>query len=184
MVITAIALGSKSVAALHFLLLFVMEWLYPVFFEVFSMGQTPGKRALGIKVIRDDGAPLDVMSSLIRDFLRVVDIFPFFYGVGLLSCLLDHRFRRLGDLAAKTLVIYNDKPLSLPIGLNQSPLPLPLLLNPQERAAMLSYLERRHSLSQDRQIELAETLIHLHGQKGERAKDIVSAYGAHLRGES
>lgn len=88
------------------IVVFLLEWGYPVYFEVRRHGQTPGKKALGLAVVRDNATPVDFSGSLIRNLLRVADIFPIFYLAGLASMLLDNRFRRLGDLAAGTLVIH------------------------------------------------------------------------------
>ena len=85
--------------------LFLVEWFYPVLFEVLWRGQTPGKRALGISVINDDLTPVTLGPSLVRNLLRVVDFLPVFYLAGLVTMLSNRRFQRLGDLAAGTLVI-------------------------------------------------------------------------------
>jgi uncharacterized RDD family membrane protein YckC len=87
---------------------FLLEWLYPVAFEVWS-GATPGKRAMGLAVVHDDGTPIGLPASLVRNLLRTVDFLPVFYGVGLIASLADPDFRRLGDLAAGTLVIHAPK---------------------------------------------------------------------------
>ena len=96
---------SKLGAGLFLLGIFLVDWLYPVLFEVYR-GATPGKRAMGLAVVHDDGTPVGLAASLIRNLLRIIDFLPLFYGVGLVSCLVDRDFRRLGDLAAGTLVIH------------------------------------------------------------------------------
>uniref|UniRef100_UPI0025F2F3AC RDD family protein n=1 Tax=uncultured Thiodictyon sp. TaxID=1846217 RepID=UPI0025F2F3AC len=97
--LSGLGLGLSLIAV------FLLEWLYPVTFEVLS-GATPGKRAMGLMVVHDDGTPVGLPASLIRNLLRVVDFFPLFYGVGLVCTLVDRDFRRLGDLAAGTLVVH------------------------------------------------------------------------------
>ncbi|MDR1647534.1 MAG: RDD family protein, partial [Zoogloeaceae bacterium] len=68
--------------ALFLLLYFLLEWIYPVVFEVLWQGATPGKRLSGLVVLRDDGTPLDWSASVARNFLRAVDFLPFFYAFG------------------------------------------------------------------------------------------------------
>nr|WP_330178084.1 RDD family protein [Candidatus Vondammii sp. HM_W22] len=77
------------------------------FFELQS-GATPGKKAMGILVVHDDGTPVSWSSSLIRNLLRAADFPPFLYGFWLLSMLASRDFKRLGDLAAGTLMIYQE----------------------------------------------------------------------------
>ena len=84
---------------------FVINWFYPVFFELFGNGATPGKRVFGLQVIKQNGTPVDLAASLVRNLLRTADYLPFFFGVGLVSMLSNRGFRRLGDLAAGTLVV-------------------------------------------------------------------------------
>lgn len=86
---------------------FVMEWFYPVIFELSPAAATPGKMAVGLRVVMDDGLPVTASASLLRNLLRAADFLPFAYGLGLLSMLLRRDFKRLGDLAASTLVVYN-----------------------------------------------------------------------------
>ena len=93
--------GFASVAAVV-LLIFLGWWGYFVLFELLWNGQSPGKRMLGIRVVRSDAQPLGVGTSLVRNLLRPVDIFLL---LGVLVMLLDRSSRRLGDLAAGTLVV-------------------------------------------------------------------------------
>lgn len=85
---------------------FVLEWFYPVIFELSAAAATPGKMAVGLRVVMDDGLPVTAGASLLRNLLRAADFLPFMYGLGLLSMLLRRDFKRLGDLAASTLVVY------------------------------------------------------------------------------
>lgn len=78
----------------------VLEWV--------MNGQTPGKRLLHIRVIKQGGYALRFFDTLSRNLLRVIDFLPFFYGVGLVSLLLTRDSRRLGDLVAGTLVVYQE----------------------------------------------------------------------------
>lgn len=141
---------------------FLLEWFYPVAFEVWT-GATPGKSAMGLAVIHDDGTPVGLPASLIRNLLRVVDFLPLFYGVGLVCTLADRDFRRLGDLAAGTLVIHADTPAAGqsagPPTADVSPRPPPQGLSLATAQAILAWRERAGRLSEARRIELAETLL-------------------------
>ena len=165
---------------------FFLEWLYPVVFEVQS-GATPGKRALGLRVVHDDGTPVALPASLIRNLLRVVDFLPLFYGVGLVSTLVDRDFRRLGDLAAGTLVVHrrpgpgrSAPPLEAP------PVAPPPGLSLATQQALLAFRERAPRLSPARREELAETLLAaLPWPAGPRPRDaaataLVGGYAAWL----
>jgi uncharacterized RDD family membrane protein YckC len=79
-------------------------WGWDVAWEVGAAGQTPGKRALGIRVVRADGAPVGLGDSLARNLLRAVEV-PFGYAPGVLAVALTPRRQRLGDLVAGTLVV-------------------------------------------------------------------------------
>lgn len=141
--------------------LFTMEWFYPVLFEVFREGATPGKKVFGIKVVNDDGTPIDPSASLIRNLLRAVDFLPLAYGFGLLSMLFNHNFQRLGDLAAGTLVIYHDQPFINP-QLHKGPLQKPLFpLTSNEQRLIIQFAERSPRLNPERQDELAKLLLPL-----------------------
>ncbi len=75
-----------------FIIWFLIEWFYPVLFEVFRRGQTPGKKALGISVVNDDLTPVSFGTSLVRNLLRTADFLPFFYLAGLITMVSNSRF--------------------------------------------------------------------------------------------
>ena len=93
---------------LYLLLLFLLEWFYHVVFEL-RAGATPGKKTMELRVVNDNGTPPGFASVTLRNLLRAADFFPFFYGFGLFSTLINKDFKRLGDLAAGTLVIHEEK---------------------------------------------------------------------------
>jgi uncharacterized RDD family membrane protein YckC len=147
--------GGKTGVGLFLLLAFFIEWFYPVLFEVLRGGQTPGKRAYDMAVINDDGTPVRWSGSLIRNLLRFADFLPAFYGFGIISILLNRDFKRLGDLAAGTLVVYQETRLithDLPKGEVVRP-PFPLTL--EEQQAIIAFAERSNSLTAERSEELA-----------------------------
>ena len=88
------------------MLLFVLEWLYGVLFEVLNQGQTPGKQLMRIRVVAHDGSPLTWYASMLRNLLRMVDALPVGYLVGWFAMLSNKLFQRVGDLAAGTYVTY------------------------------------------------------------------------------
>jgi uncharacterized RDD family membrane protein YckC len=84
---------------------FLLYFGYFAWFEIFWRGQTPGKRAIGIRVIKETGRPLSPTESIARNLLRIVDQLPGFYGVGVLAAMLNAQNRRLGDYVAGSIVI-------------------------------------------------------------------------------
>jgi uncharacterized RDD family membrane protein YckC len=154
---------------------FLIEWFYPVLFEM-QNGATPGKRAMGIVVIQDNGTPVTPSASVIRNFLRTVDFLPFLYATGLLAMLLNRHFKRLGDLAAGTVVVYRDtrkKRELLPQAVASKP---PMELSESEQLTLLAFVERGESLSLGRRQELAELMTDQTGLRGEAAVDQLYAY--------
>lgn len=93
------------ILALAFLVLGIITSGYFILFEYLWSGSTPGKRALNVRVVRKDGRPITLFDSAVRNILRVVDMLFMVYPVGLVVMFVDSKNRRLGDLAAGTLVI-------------------------------------------------------------------------------
>ncbi len=87
------------------LALFLIQFGYFLFFEIFLNGATPGKRLFHLRVIKDNGYPLSPMDAIIRNMVRVIDFFPFAYGVGVIVMFSNTRAKRLGDYAAGTIVV-------------------------------------------------------------------------------
>ena len=98
------------------------EILYFVFWEFCTGGKSPGKWALGLRVVRDGGQPLHLGASLIRNLLRFADVLPSSYLVGLVSILATRDAKRLGDLAAGTIVVREDRPAAVvPFSVGEAP---------------------------------------------------------------
>ncbi|RPJ27992.1 MAG: RDD family protein [Chloroflexi bacterium] len=104
---------SAWVIAIFGLILSIFYWGYYVFFEMLWNGQSPGKRWVGLRVIRTDGTPITLSESFIRNLVRIVDFLPAAYGVGIITMFIDKQSRRLGDLAAGTLVVQDRAPISI-----------------------------------------------------------------------
>src|SRR5438445_3975603 len=92
----------------------VIEWAYFLFWEVIAVGRSPGKWLVGLRVVRDDGFAIGVRDSLVRNLLRAVDLLPWYYAVGLIAMLVSSQGKRLGDLAAGTIVVRLDRPEAAP----------------------------------------------------------------------
>ncbi len=154
----AIALGSlgRFGGGLFLVSSFLIWWLFPVIFEVYANGRTPGKRLLGLQVVHEDGTPVGWNASMIRNLLRFVDFLPMFYAVGLGAMLIDRSFRRLGDLAAGTLVVYAEPARTSGTAVPEaSPLAPPLPLGLEEQRAVIAFAERAPFLTPERAAELA-----------------------------
>jgi uncharacterized RDD family membrane protein YckC len=85
---------------------FCITWGYYATFEALWKGQTPGKRWAGIRVIKDTGRPINTFEAIARNLVRFVDYLPGFYGIGVVTMLLNSKNRRLGDFVAGTLVVH------------------------------------------------------------------------------
>ncbi len=133
-------------------------------------GQTLGKKALGLRVIRNDGTVPDLAASLIRNALRLIDYMPCTCGVGLTIMLLSAQFRRLGDYAAGTLVIREGRVSAPPLPKEEelpamelevlTPLAVANLgrLSEEQILALRYFLLRAPQLPQDLREQLAEEL--------------------------
>ncbi len=100
--------GNRSIwwSAVVSLVVFCINWGYHAIFEALWKGQTPGKRLAKIRVIKDSGRPINAFEAISRNLIRAVDFLPLFYGVGVITMLLNSKNRRLGDYVAGTLVVH------------------------------------------------------------------------------
>jgi uncharacterized RDD family membrane protein YckC len=135
--------------------LFLQEWFDPVLFELMPRGATPGKRAAGLRVVMDDGMPVTLQASLLRNLLRVVDFLPLAYAAGVLSMLWRSDFKRLGDVVAGTRVVH-DRQVSLhgtPVAAEpHSPV---AAMTAEQQAAVVDWALRTPRLTAARAEELA-----------------------------
>ena len=99
--------------AISGLISFTLFWGYYIFFEMIWNGQSPGKRWVGLRVIRADGTPITLVETIIRNLVRLVDFLPAYYGVGVVTMFVNEQSRRLGDLAAGTLVVHDRATITL-----------------------------------------------------------------------
>ncbi len=88
---------------------FMLQWGYFVASELLMQGRSPGKAWIGLRVVRDGGLPVTLRESTLRNLLRMVDMLPTQYLVGLVSMIFSKDVRRLGDFAAGTIVIREER---------------------------------------------------------------------------
>jgi uncharacterized RDD family membrane protein YckC len=160
--LVALPLGALG-RGFTLIVLFLLTWVYPVLFEVLRRGATPGKAMVGLRVVHDNGTPVGWTASAVRNLIRAADFLPFGYAAGLLSCLCDRDFRRLGDLAAGTVVVHAERPASSPVLPPATPLRPPVPLTVDDQRAVLAFAERCAWLTPDRASELARLVPALSG---------------------
>ncbi len=169
--ILALFAGGLGIG-LALILLFTLEWLYPVVFELSRWGATPGKRSLGLRVVMDNGLPVTPAASLTRNLLRAADLLPLFYGFGVVSMLLRRDFKRLGDIAAATLVIYQPRPATKIAAIDVPPLAPAMALAPPDQAAVIALAARAPRLTVERLDELAALAAPVSGDTGQSGPHI------------
>ena len=161
---SARSVTGLALLGLAILVAFAVNFGYHIYFEGVWRGQTPGKKAAGIRVVEQNGQPVGWAAVVIRNLIRVVD--TGLALVGLVVMLIDRNERRIGDLAAGTLVIRErgrqlDGDGKLPVG--SAGLPAKTFvdvgrLSPAEYELLLSFLERRHKMSRSQRPLLAKKL--------------------------
>jgi uncharacterized RDD family membrane protein YckC len=154
-------------AAFFYLLLFFFQWGYFTFFEMFKNGQSPGKKAMRISVVRSNGEPLEAAVIVLRNLLRAVDGFPVFNILGGFVSILDKKSRRLGDMIADTVVVHEvrfdlqEPAFKTVTGIKsgeKSTVRLMTKLNEEELYVIRRFLSDRHLLSRERGEVLAAKL--------------------------
>jgi len=179
-IILALSGGSGFRTGVTLILVFLLEWGYFVICELTMAGRSPGKRALELRVVTLDGSPISFGDSVLRNLLRAADFLPSLYVFGALSMLFDSRFRRLGDLAAGTMVVYERRQRLRPaIRIEPPPTERELRRFP-ERVVLASdvvlalehFLRKAHELSELRADEVADLLARPYAARlGVRYKD-------------
>lgn len=150
--------GLSLLAAIFGLISFAFLWGYYIFFELLWNGQSPGKRLVGLRVIQQNGAPIDVAAAFIRNLVRIIDFLPLYYGVGVLTMFIDAKSRRLGDFAGGTLVVYDRGAVTLEdLAREETDLDRSLSVNPLTRAQSVPSLGGRRL--QSRHITLARNYL-------------------------
>lgn len=158
--------------AFWLILFFVLEWFYPVIFELSQWGATPGKRTFGLRVVMDNGLPVTPAASVTRNLLRVADFLPFGYGFAIVSILMRRDCKRLGDLAAATVVIYEPRVTARKANDDVAPLAPAIALAPAEQAALVALAARVPTLTVERLDELAALAAPVSGDSGRSGPDV------------
>ncbi|MBW2016944.1 MAG: RDD family protein [Deltaproteobacteria bacterium] len=158
--------GSWAVA-LGILAYGLVDLGYFLFFEAFWNGQTPGKKRFNLRVIRRNGQPIGWVESAVRNLLRALDILGGVYPLGLLVIFLSRNNQRIGDYAAGTLVVREERG-KIPMGSvleetsKESLFPgmeiQVLHLEARQYQLLRSFLERREEMNPNHRADLAKTL--------------------------
>jgi uncharacterized RDD family membrane protein YckC len=188
------AIGFDAGTGAAALVLFAIYWGYHVYFEAGRRAATPGKRAMGLRVVSETGGPASVGAVMLRNVARGADALPVAYFTGLLVCLFTRRFQRLGDLVARTLVVYAN-PSAAPV--RKAPLPAPgiaplpapgiaprppaVTLTREERSAIVRFEERAALWSPARREELAAHASGLTRSQPARGVEQLSGIAVWLR---
>ncbi len=168
----AVAFTGGIGIAFWLILFFALEWFYPVAFELTPSGATPGKRVFGLKVVMDNGLPVVPAASLTRNLLRAADFLPLLYGFAIVSMLLRRDCKRLGDIAAATIVVH--EPRAVPrITLDDvAPVMPSMSLAPQDQAAVIALAARAPRLTAERLDELAALAATVSGDAGRSGPEV------------
>jgi uncharacterized RDD family membrane protein YckC len=157
---------GKLGGGLVLIVAFLLQWGYMIVLEALWHGQTLGKRTMGLRVVLANGAPIGWPASITRNLLRVVDMLPFAYAAGLVVSLVDPSARRLGDLAAGTLVVHAERSARTAHAPINAVFVPPATLRPEEQSAIVAFGERAPRLTPERQAELADLAEPLTSARG------------------
>lgn len=137
-------------------------FLYHPVLEIAMQGRTPGKRMAGIRIVGKDGRSASGGAILLRNIFRLIDSLPSFYVLGILVCLFNKQHLRIGDMAAGTVLIYEEKAskkrIDMIVGDNASH-----RLSTQQRELVAELLERWKTLEAATRKQLAVDLLHKYG---------------------
>ena len=154
------------------ILAFVLEWVYPIVFELTPSGATPGKRVFGLRVVMDNGLPITMAASVTRNLLRAADFLPFAYGFAIVSLLLRADAKRLGDIAAGTVVVHIVPPAQRVVLDDVPPLVPVRPLPPEHQAALVALAARTPRLTAERVDELAALAASVSGDAGRSGDEV------------
>ena len=151
-------------AALFTSAMFALIFFYDVLFEVLGRGRTPGKRWAGLRVVRSGGRPITLARSSVRNILRIIDILPGFYAVGMTVIFITPRNQRIGDLAAGSHVVRIRHGDRQRVGEQVDVDPGPAAtwdvtaVSQDDVAAVRAFLERRRALQHEHRVQIAAEL--------------------------
>jgi uncharacterized RDD family membrane protein YckC len=164
----AMAVFPGFASAFGFVIWFLIEWGYSIAFEAAWAGQTPGKRALGLRVLQESGVRIGFWHATLRNLARPFDKLPIFYLVGGTAALFSATHQRFGDMLAGTIVV-RERKLHVPASLSRPSEEMQLLDDAlfQQRIAKLSEKEqellfqaaiRREELGMEARLKLFSAL--------------------------
>jgi uncharacterized RDD family membrane protein YckC len=149
------SMGRQVGVGLFLISAFVINWLYPILFEMSAAAATPGKRIFGLYVLMANGLPITPAGCLIRNLLRVVDMLPLLYAFAIVAVLVRRDSRRLGDLAAGTVVAYRHEIEVTGTLADGVPTPPPTPLTVRQQHALTAFAWRVDRLTPARAEEIA-----------------------------
>ena len=140
-------------------IIFIVYFGYFILFEAFWNGQTPGKKLMGLRVVRDGGYPADFASVAIRNLIRVGEFVAGLYAISAVAALLSPENKRLGDMAAGTIVVRDARAAKL-ADLLEAPSETahPLMLSAQERALIDQFVARREAMAPPNRVMMASRI--------------------------
>lgn len=150
--------GSVTFSIL-LIVLFSTPILYWVLMEYFMKGQTLGKRTVGLRVVMDDGRTPTFFAVFLRNLLRLIDNVPFFYFLGMVVILFNKKEKRIGDLAAGTIVVREKKEKRGEMFLSTIPEKLELPLGTSSKYSKISdeqFLELEKFMARRKQLDPAQ----------------------------
>jgi uncharacterized RDD family membrane protein YckC len=164
-------MGGMGLAIIA-ILWFALEWFYPVVFELSRSGSSPGKRVFGLRVVMDNGLPVTPGASITRNLLRVADFLPLMFGFAIVSVLVRKDCKRLGDIAAATLVVH-DARMAPKIELQQvEPVQPARALSQADQSAVIALAARAPTLTGERLDELAALAAPVSGDDGRSGPEV------------
>lgn len=153
--------AAGAALAIVIAIMFLIFFGYFILFEALWNGQTPGKKALGIRAVRDGGYPLDWTASMVRNVIRVGEVIAGFYAISVVVAVFSPQNKRIGDLAAGTIVVRDSRIESPAALLEEMRAPVyaaTAYVSGEERALIRRFLDRRSDLVDDRRVALAHQL--------------------------
>lgn len=160
--------NMKSAANLVFLPAGLIYALYHPVLEVLMRGRTPGKNMTGIRITTTDGRTPGTGALLVRNIFRLIDSLPVCYILGLILTMTTARKVRLGDIAAGTVLVYEDKVSENALS-EAAELAMHSGLSPRDQSLLLEILERWHGLDRASRISIGERFL---AKIGEPVPDI------------
>ncbi len=137
-------------------IIFVIYFGYFIIFETFWNGQTPGKKLMGLRVVRDGGYPADFASIAIRNVIRVGEAVAGLYAISAVVALMSPENKRLGDMAAGTLVVRDTAAAKLAAILDEPPdAARPIMLTAEERSLIDLFVVRRQGMAPENRAVMA-----------------------------